>query len=126
MKTYSGANRFILFSSIGFIVVTVAQLLVNLHYQRFFFVVLFGLLAAGFGVFAVFLALDLIVKDQKTMSVRVVRLDREIITIRKPNGKKRKIRIMPSEIGKFGEGETLELILTKRTGRIVSVKGETP
>jgi hypothetical protein len=64
MKTYSGANRFILFSSIGFIVVTVAQLLVNLHYQRFFFVVLFGLLAAGFGVFAVLLALDLIVKDQ--------------------------------------------------------------
>jgi|GEM_PF-2064070 len=126
MKTYAGSLRFILFSSIAFAVFTGAYLAVNLYYQRFFFVGLFGLMTLGYVVFVVLLATDLISKDTKAMKVHVVHVDREIVIVRKPNGKNRKIRVLPSEVGRYGEGEALELTLTKRTGRIVNVKGEIP
>lgn len=122
MKSYLSSIRRILISDICFTFLAGTQILLNIYYERKILSILFGIIFIYYFFSIVLLTLDLIIKDIRTMKVRIVEIESEIIRVLKPNGKKRRIRIIKSEIGRYQIDQELELILTKRTGQIIDVK----
>jgi len=122
VKSYLSSIRRILISDICFTFLAGTQILLNIYYERKILSILFGIIFIYYFFSIVLLTLDLIIKDIRTMKVRIVEIESEIIRVLKPNGKKRRIRIIKSEIGRYQIDQELELILTKRTGQIIDVK----
>lgn len=122
MKTYLGTIRLMFFSSLGFIVTSALQVLLNIYYERYIIVIICGIILLFYSVFIVLIGMDLIKKDTSIMEVRISQVNNDILTIIKPNGKKRKFRVIKPEIGKYSNGQELELTLTKRTRQIMGVE----
>jgi len=121
MKTYKKSIHWLLISSVISTIIGISQVVINLYYERIFFVCLFGVLSVVFISIAILLSIDLITRDKKMMKVLVIEADEEIIKVLKPNGRKLRIRLPKGEINKFQANEELELTLTKRTGQILEI-----
>ena len=121
MKTYKKSVHWSLISSVISTIIGISQVVINLYYERIFFVCLFGVLSVVFISIAILLSIDLITRDKKMMKVLVIEADEEIIKVLKPNGRKLRIRLPKGEINKFQANEELELTLTKRTGQILEI-----
>ena len=121
MKTYKKSIHWLLISSVISTIIGISQVVINLYYERIFFVCLFGVLSVVFISIAILLSIDLITRDKKMMKVLVIEADEEIIKVLKPNGRKLRIRLPKGEINNFQTNEELELTLTKRTGQILEI-----
>lgn len=121
MKTYKRSIQMVLFTTVIFMITGVIQLIVNIYYDRVFFILLFLILTSGFLVYIIILTLDLITKDIKMMEVIIIECNTDIIKVLKTDGKKRGIRIIKSESNKYQINQELVLTLTKRTGLIKDI-----
>jgi len=124
MKTYKQSILWVCFSSFIFAAMSAVQLLINVYYERIFFIVLFAIGTFGFLLYTIIVAADLFSNQIKFMKVTVVEINNEIIKVLKPNGSKRRIRVINTEVNKYQINQELTLTLTKNTGLIKEIKGE--
>jgi len=124
MKTYKQSILWVCFSSFIVAAMSAVQLLINVYYERIFFIVLFAIGTFGFLFYTIIVAADLFSNQSKFMKVTVVERNNEIIKVLKPNGSKRRIRVINIEVNKYQINQELTLTLTKNTGLIKEIKGE--
>ncbi|CAM3953439.1 hypothetical protein COLU111180_16375 [Cohnella lubricantis] len=122
MTNYRGSIRKTLVLSIWFTLLAALQLALNIRDDRIVFVILYSVMLVVFAVLLILTALDLILKDTTTMQVQVIQTRRDIIKVLKPNGRKRRIRVVSDEAGQYREGQQLELTLTRRIRQVLEVK----
>jgi len=84
-------------------------------------ILLFTIFTVGFLAFTFLLSIDLMTKDTRTIKVTVLEIDERNIKVLKPNGKKRRIRLLTSDMDKYEVNQQLQLTLTKITGQILDI-----
>lgn len=123
MKSYKKSIHYFGYSSFGFTILSTLQLIVNLYYKRDGFVIFFAVAALFFLGYTIMLMVDLLTKETKLMHVTVIEANAnsDIIKVLKPNGTKRKIRVLKQEVNTYQPDQELVLTLTKRTGHIKEI-----
>ena len=121
MKTYRGSVQFLLGSSVISTMICGMQIIINVHYERMGPILLFTIFTVGFLAFTFLLSIDLMTKDTRTIKVTVLEIDERNIKVLKPNGKKRRIRLLTSDMDKYEVNQQLQLTLTKITGQILDI-----
>ena len=121
MKTYRGSVQFLLGSTVISTMVCGMQIIINVYYERMGPILLFTIFTVGFLAFTFLLSIDLMTKVTRTIKVTVLEIDERNIKVLKSNGKKRRIRLLTSDMDKYEVNQQLQLTLTKITGQILDI-----
>ncbi len=118
MKKYERSLKFQLLFSIISTLLCVIQLIINvLDHRPKIFIITFSSLLVIFVVLTILISLDMILKDVLIVKGKIAKIDGNIISVLKANGKIRKVRIPTStELELYKIDQELELIISKRTG----------
>ena len=118
MKKYERSLKFQLLFSIISTLLCVIQLIINvLDHRPKIFIITFSSLLVIFVVLTILISLDMILKDVLIVKGKIAKIDGNIISVLKANGKIRKVRIPTNtELELYKIDQELELIISKRTG----------
>lgn len=118
MKKYERSLKYQLLFSIISTLLCVIQLIINvLDHRPKIFIITFSSLLVIFVVLTILISLDMILKDVLIVKGKIAKIDGNIISVLKANGKIRKVRIPTNtELELYKIDQELELIISKRTG----------